>query len=630
MLRNVNEKTSGVTWRTFTALLTTILFFTAPSVYLTLTVGAGAISQAAVFVVLIIFSEITRYFGKPLSKQELFILFSVIAMVTSLSPPYYWLIWRVFAYVQHPVFSKVILLDKPLFDLVPSWLIPKDLMILEQRTFFAKDWFVPLAVNLTIVFLAYLQSVSLGMLFGYVFVEVEKLDYPMGKVQASVISTLSERTEEHMKIFIFSIIVGAGLGIAVYAPQIIGSTIIPLPWADFTSITQDFIPGAIIGLSTDPFGYVTGMIIPINVAVCALISSIIVYVLMNNLLLTTFSDVFPRWREEFYYGMNIAAIQYRSYLRIWLPVQFGMTIGMALLYIVVIRKDIYRSMKLLLRATRTGERSDFPSLSIIFGLFLASSLASCFTYIYLVPGYNPFLVVTVSLGYSFLASLISARALGIGAVSPTIAWPWRIVTYFSGYKGFTGWDSSPAIETGLSAQIVQAFKVARLTGTRLMDYLKMLTIGYVSALLLNLFFYDFFWRIAPIPSSVYPFTLMYWPQYMLEVLMFSTGQIIIEPHVILLSIICAMIVVAIETGLKRFRIPFSAMGFMIGVFQIPPYTIAFLIGSLMSNLVIPRFIPDWRKMIFTTMAGIVAGLSISVGIGVAVSFLMKAPWIWPW
>jgi hypothetical protein len=374
------------------------------------------------------------------------------------------------------------------------------------------------------------------------------------------------------------------------------------------------------------------MIIPLNVAIGALIASSATYIFLNYAFLTIFPQAFPKWVEEYYRGMTIAILQYRSYLRIWLPVQFGITVGMALSYILLIRREIYRAFNLLLRAARGArqEGAGFPSLPILLSLFLGSSAASSLIFTYLVPEYNVYLVFLISVGYSFLAALITARSLGIGAISPVIPWPWRIVTYFSGYRGFTAWDFSPAIETGSLASIVQFVKVAYLTETKPMDYIKLLTVGYVIALLLSLVFYDFFWRIAPIPSSVYPFTLFYWPQYMLEVLIFSTGQISIKPEVILFSTVIGIAIVALEGGLRKLGVAFSAIGFIIGVFQIPPAAIGLFIGSILSNIVMPRILHNWREARFIAIAGIMAGLSISIGIGIAIALLTKAPWIWPW
>jgi len=614
------------------AMLVAILIFIPVSCYLNLTVGAagGAATTAAV-VIIIVFSEITRYFGKSLTKQELFIMFAVISFVTAMVPPFYWLIWRAW-YARHPVFQQVFLLDKPISELIPSWFVPKDLHALESRTFFQTEWVLPLAINSLMVILTFLQSISLALLFGYVFVEVEKLEFPMGQVQASLILTLSERQEQQLRVFIFAIGAGAVLGALVYTPHIIGAPIVPLPWADFTPWLQDYIPGAIVGLSTDPTIYITGMVVPLNIAICALASSFALYIVMNNLFLKAFAGTFPKWGFEFFSGMKIATLQYRSYLRIWLPVQFGFTVGMALFYILVVRKEIVRSLKLLLSVPKEkgSEETVFPPLYVILALFFGSSVASLFLFIYLVPEYSILVATIVTLGYTFLSALLTSRTLAIGAVTPVIAWPWRIVTASAGYQGFTAWDFTPAIGGYDSATIVQSIKMAYLTKTKPMDYIKLLFTGYVVALFLGLIFYDFFWGIAPIPSSVYPFTMMFWPQYMLEVLLFSTGQIEIRLEVVIASIVIAMAIVAAERGLAKFGVAFSAIGIIIGIFQIPPSAFAFLIGSIVGRKVMPRIWSAWKEQLYMVTGGIIAGLSISVGIGIATSLLTKAPWIWPW
>jgi len=611
------------------------MFFLPANIYLTLTVGGGAVATASTFLIVILFGEIARYFGKPLTRHELFIMFSVITVVTALIPPYYWLIWRDW-YVRHPLFSQTFLFGQSLFDIIPSWFVPKDPAILSSRTFFQSAWVIPLTVQTIIAILSFIQSLSLALIFGYTFVEVENLDFPAGKVQASLILTLTERSEEYMRIFMFALMLGVGFGAVIYLPSIIGSPIFPLPWADFTAITQDFLPGAIVGLSTDPQTYIVGMIIPINVAVCVLVASVVVYIMLNHVFLRVLPQVFPEWVNEFYYGMRIATLQYRSYLRIWLPIQFGMTMGMAIMFTLVIRKQLYRALQAFLKASKRAAEGEagFPSLPWVLLLFLGSSLGSSLLFIYLVPEFNPFVAIGMSLGYSFLVALVTARALGIGAVSPGFAYPWRIITYFSDYKGFIAYEGlvSPAVEMGHSAQMIQSIKVAYLTETKPMDYFKLLIVGYLITLFISLIFLDFFWRIAPIPSGIYPYTLLFWPQYMLEVLMFSTERMVIKPEIILISMAIAMIFVGLESGLRRLGLAFSAIGIFIGISSagIPPIAIAYLIGSLISNIIMPKITSNWKNMLYPAMAGLTAGLSISVGLGIAVSLLLRSSWVWPW
>ncbi len=624
---NASNLKPGMTWRSFIAMLTAILIFLPASIYMNLTSGAGTLGVAASFVIAIIFSEITRYFGNPLTKQELFIMFSVVSAVSSLVTPYYGLIWRVY-YSTNPVFSHVMLYGQPLVNLIPSWFVPKDTGVLQLRTFFMPEWFQPIAIVLTMVILGLIQSVSIALFCSHLFIDVEKLEFPFAKIQSSLIQVLSDKKEDQMRIFIFSVMIGLVFGLILYAPHLIGTPIVPLPFVDLTSFTQDVVPGAIIGLSTDILTYSMGIVIPLNVAACLVVSSIFVYVIANNLFLTTFPNIFPQWVQEYYPGMGIASLQYRSTLRIWLPFQFGMSMAMALFYVFLLRKEVFKSFKLLGKL-RSGTEG-WSSVPVALIIFVLSSLASAGLFLYFVPEYPAWIAILLSTGYSFLMALISSRALGIGGMSPSFPYPWRMITLFTDYKGLVGWDFQPAIETGGSSGIVQSMRIAYLTETRPMDYIKMFIIGNIAALVLSVVFYDFFWRMTPIPSTAYPYTLMYWPQSMLELLMYATRQIQIPPERIGIGMGISMVLVAVESVVTKFGVPFSAIGLLLGAFQIPPAAIAIFVGSLISDVIVVRLIPDWKDLKYMAMAGLMAGVSISAGLGVSVSIILKSSWIWPW
>jgi hypothetical protein len=622
----------GLTWRSLISMLIAGVLFLPVSAFCILTLGSTAIVSVASFVLIIVIGGMSRYFGRPLTKQEIFIMYSSIGYVIGSIGPYYWLIWRAF-YISTPTFAEIKLMGKSLIDFVPDWMAPKSLDIINQRTFLMGGWLIPISIALVMSFAGFLQYLSLGMFFSQLFVEVERLEFPMAQVQSAIIEVISEAKErvyeiKRMRYFTFSLLAGFFIGTVFYVPLVIGRPLIPFPFIDLTSFTTDFVPGAIIGIASDPSVFIGAMPIPLHVVFYALISSIIVWIILNNVFLVSLPDIFPKWVEDFYRGMTIPTLQYRSYLRIWLPIQFGLTLGMAIAFTISLRKEIIKSFKLFSRIETKSELPLSPIANL--ALFLGSSLLSVTIFLFLTPGYPLLVAYSLSLGYSFLAALISSRALGIGGVAPSITWPWRIITSLTDYKGFVAWDFSPAIEMGGSSSIVQSVKVSYLTETKPVDLIKSLILATAISVPISLLAFDFFWRMAPIPSIVYPHTLLYWPQYVLELIMFAAGEIKINPEIIVLSLMSGAAFPFIEGLFRKFGLIFSSIGIIIGVFTIPPYTISMFIGSLLSNIIIPRFLPEWKDFRFIFISGLFGGMSLVTSISLGLSLLARAAWIWPW
>lgn len=627
----MQELKRGLTWRSFISMLIAGILFLPVSVFCILTLGSTAIVSVASFVLVIVLGGISKYFGRPLTKHEIFIMFSSIGYVVSSIGPYYWLIWRAF-YVSTPTFAEIKLFGSPLIDLVPDWMVPKHLDIIIQRTFLTGGWVIPLSITLVMSLMGFLQYLSLGMFFSQLFVEVEQLEFPLAPIQSELIEIISgtekAREKERTRYFTFSLLLGFFIGATFYVPLVMGRPLVPFPFIDLTFFTRDFIPGAVIGMASDPGAFIGAMPVPFHVVAYALASSIVVWIILNYVFLKSLPTIFPSWVEDFYPGMTIPTLQYRSYLRIWLPIQFGITLGASIAFMIFLRKEIIKSFKLF---SRIETRSELPLSPIInLALFLGSTTVSVTIFLLLTPGYPLLVAYGLSLGYSFLAALISSRALGIGGVAPSITWPWRIITTLTDYKGFVAWDFSPAIEMGGSSFIVQSVKVSYLTETKPADLIKSLILATVISVPVSLLAFDFFWRMAPIPSIVYPHTLLYWPQFVLELLMFATGEIKINPEIVILGLIIGAIFPFIEGLFRKVGLRFSSIGIIIGIFTIPPYAISMFIGSFISNIVIPRFLPEWKDLRFVSLSGLFGGMSLITSISLGLSLLARAAWIWPW
>ncbi|MEM2823772.1 MAG: hypothetical protein QXF69_06695, partial [Thermofilaceae archaeon] len=85
--RDPQDLKAGFTWRSAFAILLTVLVFTPISIYVQLVAGIGSLPAVAILMALI-FSEVTRMTGNPLSKQELFIIYQMSALAAGATTCY--------------------------------------------------------------------------------------------------------------------------------------------------------------------------------------------------------------------------------------------------------------------------------------------------------------------------------------------------------------------------------------------------------------------------------------------------------------------------------------------------------------------------------------------------------------
>ncbi|MEM2027231.1 MAG: hypothetical protein QXW55_01525 [Candidatus Bathyarchaeia archaeon] len=622
----------GFTWKVILAIIIAALFFLPASIFLNLIAGATA-AGAAVYIIAIIFMELSRRFGSEITLQELFIIYMTVGAAAGSIPPYYWLIYRSF-FVQSPFTRDFNIRGIRLIDMVPNWMSPPAFSQAHQlRTLFHPDWIPALTIVTLMSFISLICDLALAILFSKIFIEKEKLIFPFAHVNASLVTVLSERESESFRIFLYTLFVGAFLSGIIYLPYLTGIPAVPLPWVDLTYLTQTVLPGAAIGVATDPSIVIGAFVLPPYVTICSLISSLAIWVFGNSLFLTSFPTAFPEWVNEYYYGMSISLIYQRSNVRVWIPIQIGLLFGYALILIFLIRKSIFPAFKAIFQKKADYETEvRYPSTRLLLCIFTIGSLSSVLLFHYLVPEYPIYVPILISLGYSFFFSLVAVQAIGVIGQYPAIPWPWMLMTYFTPYEGYAGFTFSPYISLGGPAGLVQATKTAYLTKTKPLDYYKAYILAWVLALICGLIFMDFFWRLAPIPSNVYPYTIVYWPSYAISDAMYITRQIKINPTTILSGVGVSVAIGVIEYLFRKVGVPFSGISFITGAFILPPFAIMMSVGSLISRYVIPRFIGKerWDVIRNIFVAGYFAGTGISVGFGFALTLISRATWIWPW
>jgi hypothetical protein len=616
---------SGLTWRVVAALVAAALFFVPINLYLNLVTG-GSVATAALYVIAILVTELARMGAKPLSSSEVFLLYAGTGVTVASLTPYYWLVYRAF-FVNSPFTFAFSIDGLPLPYLVPDWLAPPyGSPAYALRTLFNPAWAKPMAVATLFFALTVAADVGLGILLSYVMVEVEKLRFPFAYVDGALIEVLTERRSEHVRAFLAGFYPGLMYGALLYAGQAFGVQILPLPWFDLTWFTEKYVPGALVGLATDPGFIALGMMLDLPVAGFMALGSCLVWILFNYVF-TVNPAFFPVWAREYYKGMTLAIIYQRSFQRVWISPFFGVALGMAAAITVALRRSIVRAFRLIAKPAEAGA---FPSLKLAAAMFLAGSLGSVVVYSFLVPGIPLYVTLATSLALSFFLAVVVSRAVGELGFFPALPWPWQAIVYFTPYKGYAGWVWSPYISTGVQGSMCQAVKVAYLTRTKPFDYFKVYVLGQALNAVVGLLAMDMLWRLAPIPSSAYPNSLVFWPMFATNDALFATRQITLDPKVIGVSALASFALMAVSPLLAKVGLP-SAVPLLSGLFIIPPYALAILVGSAIGHLVGKRMLGErWSSLRPMIAAGLLAGVGIFVGVGIALLLVARAAWVWPW
>ncbi|MEM1582827.1 MAG: hypothetical protein QXK89_10035 [Candidatus Bathyarchaeia archaeon] len=629
MMNNTSLK-RGFTWRVLSGLILVALLFMPINIYLNLMTGSF-IPVATIYLVIILISELARYSGNPLSKHEIFVLYSTMGTVAMALPPYYYLIYRSF-FVNTPVTYAFKIDGIPIPYLVEDWLCPPPGSLAHAyRTLLQFEWLKPIIVSTVFSLLAFMADIGLSILFSHLTVRVLNLRFPFATIDWSLIETIAEHESERLKMFMTGFYPGLIYGMLVYGSSLAGIPLVPLPWADFTWLTEKYLPGALIGISTEPLPFILGLILPMSITGNILLGSLIIWVLLNYFF-TINPSFFPMWVQEYSRGMTISFLYQRSLQRIWISPQFGLVIGLAVALIFSVRKNILKIFSGIIKLKKVkNEFDEFPSVRVALILFMAGSIGSVLLYAALVPEMPLYIPLLSSLMLSFLIGALAAFSIGEIGTFPTLMWPWQAIVYFSPYKGFSGWVSSPYICLGTPGSVSQIVKLAYLSETKPKDYFKAWTIAFVLNLTFGFVIVDMYWRLAPIPSSVYPGAMIYWPINATNDALYATRQIKLDPMIILISIFVSSFLYFASVFLQRIGLPFLVVPFVMGCYILPMSAIVMFIGSISSHLLSRYFGREkWTVLRGVFSAGLFAGIGVSLGVGISLMLISRASWVWPW
>lgn len=646
---------SGFTLRSILALVLASAIFLPVNIFLSLISGVS-VASASVYIIAILFVELSALLGSPMSKQEIFIVYIMAGLAaggviaggggTAVFLYYIFKGYYTTSYITRSIIDPFS--GKSLSSVIPSfWAPPLDSPAYTLRSFLHPDWIFPILIGTVqgaIIWI--IQEVALAMLAARLYVEAEDLPFPFAEVNAQLVVTLSEREEKRMRYFITSAILGVVYGILVFGLPIMsfGASnqllqIIPLPWADFTTGyfgVEQIMPGAILGLATDPLTWLTGFLLPTSVVAYMLLGSIACWTFGNFLALTSFKEYFPLWAAEWHRGMNLSLAWQRSYFRVWAYPQVGFVLALATLTLAMGYKTFIRAFKpvkspISFTHSRKGFKTDFPSNQRLLLIFLIASIASVILFQWLIPDF-PIWMSTLTIPIGLVMTIAGTRARGETGQVISMSYLWPSMVLLSGYPAADAFFFSPTIGGSSAPLWVEGIKTAFLTNTKPMDFFKAYILTVILYHVFSFIYVSFFWAMAPIPSSQYPYTLINWPIQVISQNIWVSRQITAAPLLLVSSYLGMMAIGILGQIISKFTgIPFSFASLVTGTTIVPPYPIAMLLGNIIGNYGIAKFLgrENFNNYKSVIVAGVVTGSGVVAGIAGAIVVIQKSIWMHP-
>jgi hypothetical protein len=422
--------------------------------------------------------------------------------------------------------------------------------------------------------------------------------------------------------------------------------IIPLPWIDFTHIisTEEFLPAVPVNIVLDLGIILIGMVLPFWAVVGGFLGLLVNWTL-NPFLFR--AGMLPSWQP----GMKVVDTLYSNHIDFYLSFGIGLALaifcisvwsaGRPLLAMILGRRSAkpagasasepsgrFQSIRQILQ--RNKDRGDI-SVVIALGIYLFSTISYILVANWLVPGFPWKFFLGFAFLYTPIISYVNAKLEGLVGQTVQIPMVREAAYIFSGYKGATIWFAPiPMNDYGAATR---NFRVMELTGTRVSDVIKIELLTVPILVVTSLLFCEMIWRLAPIPSEVYPFTQEVWDlqarMFALQVTATTEGS---SPF--LEAIKFKIIGAGLGAGMIGFIVlgllnlpTFLIFGAVRGLGQTSPGNIVLeMIGALIGRFYLQRRFgaKKFKQYIAVLFAGYSAGVGLIAMAAIAIALLVKS------
>ncbi len=635
LLKTPSRFEEGFDWKTVVGAIFIGFLMMPGSMYLQLVIGTG-IGPAARWVTIILFAELARRSYSDLKQQEIFLLYYMAG--AALHTPFQGLLWN--QYLVQSDAARML----GLTELIPSWVAPAaDSAALVERTFFHRDWLIPILLLVGTQIITRIDQFGLGYALYRITSDVEKLPFPMAPVAALGTMALAESTEEREKSWkwrVFSI--GGTIGLAfgavyVLLPAVSGLILmepirlIPIPWIELTGHTEDWLPAVATGLQLDLGLVFIGMVLPFW-AVMGGLGGLIITIVANPILHE--HGILNRWHP----GMRTVETVFANNFDFYLSFSIGLGLAIAAVGI----WHVVRSFG----GKAAGERGSFRDLFrpppgrgdfnfwISVGIYVFSTLSYVALCVWLVPNFPVVFFLLYGFVYTPLVSYITARMEGIAGqfVSLPLVREASFIAgakYF-GYQGIEIWYAPIPIHNYGSATV--GFREIELTGTSIRGIIKSEIVVFPVVMIASLLFSQFIWRLAPIPSAAYPFAQELWHLQALNTLLMQTSTL--EGNSLFFQALNwayvgagTLLGVLLYGVLTFFGLPVMLVyGMVRGLGQSTPHGLVLeVIGAVFGRFFfLRRYGAMWRQYAPVLLAGFSCGMGLTGMFAMGLTLILKS------
>jgi hypothetical protein len=624
----------GFDWKTIIGAIFIGFLMMPGSMYLQLVIGQG-IGPAARWVTIILFAEIAKRAHSDLKQQEIFLLYYMAG--AALASPFSGLLWN--QYLVQSDAARML----GVAEFIPTWVAPgAESLSMVERSFFHRDWLVPILLLVGSQIIQRIDHFGLGYALYRITSDVEKLPFPMAPVAALGTMALAESAEEKKESWkwrVFSIggVIGLAFGFLYVVLPIISGLIfteqirlIPIPWIELTSYTEDILPAVATGLQLDLGLLFIGMVLPFWAVMGGLIG-LIITIILNPILYS--HGILTRWHPGMATVDTVFANNFDFYMSF--GIGLGLAIGIIGIWSVVRSfrgKDGNRGTLHDLFHPPPG-RGDF-NFWIAIGIYFFSTLAYVGLCVWLVPSFPWIFFLGYGFIYTPVISYITARMEGIAGqfVSLPLVREASFIAgaRFFGYQGIEIWYAPIPIHNYGEATV--QFRQIELTGTSLRGIIKAELLVFPIVMVASLMFSQFIWRLAPIPSSSYPYAQELWHLQALNTLLMQTSTL--EGNSMFYQALSGM---TVSTGigfgllmymvLSLFGLPVMLIyGVVRGLGQSTPHGLILEVaGALLGRyFFLKKYGPKWRQYAPVLLAGFSCGMGLSGMFAMGFALIMKS------